>query len=98
MRRSDETRRGIAVFEIFPGGGGVVGLAPVPAGPVARPHRKGSGMTNASDGNARDGIAKTPPAPVKPKPKQHPGGPATKAQRAALMRADKMVIKRMRKK
>jgi hypothetical protein len=37
--------------------------------------------------------AKTPPV----KPKTGPGLPVTKAERAARMRADKMVIKRMRK-
>lgn len=39
------------------------------------------------------GSTKNPP--VKPKP--GPGLPVTKAERAARMRADKMVIKRMRK-
>ena len=38
---------------------------------------------------------KTPPA--KAKPKVSPGGPATKAEHAALKRVDKTVIKRMRK-
>ncbi len=39
------------------------------------------------------------PKAAKPKPKLKPrsGPPATKAERAAQMRADKMVIKRMRK-
>jgi hypothetical protein len=37
--------------------------------------------------------AKIPPV----KPKAGPGLPVTKAERAARMRADKMVIKRMRK-
>lgn len=37
--------------------------------------------------------AKTPAG----KPKPGPGLPVTKAERAARMRADKMVIKRMRK-
>ena len=41
-------------------------------------------------------------APSKPflhkaKPKPSPGGPATKAEHAALKRMDKTVIKRMRK-
>ena len=40
--------------------------------------------------------AKTPPKPPA-KPKASPGGPATKAQHAALKRMDKTVIKRMRK-
>ena len=40
--------------------------------------------------------AKTPPKPPA-KPKASPGGPATKAQHAALKRTDKTVIKRMRK-
>ena len=39
------------------------------------------------------------PKPVTPKAKNKPshGGPATKAEHAALKRVDKMVIKRMRK-
>jgi hypothetical protein len=37
------------------------------------------------------------PKPPKPNPKTSPGGPATKAEHAALKRMDKMVIKRMRK-
>ena len=41
----------------------------------------------------------TPEAPPKPpaKPKPSHGGPATKAEHAALKRMDKTVIKRMRK-
>jgi hypothetical protein len=41
----------------------------------------------------------TPPEPLTPKPKAKPspGGPATKAEHAALKRVDKTVIKRMRK-
>jgi len=39
-----------------------------------------------------------PPQPkLKPKNKPSHGGPATKAEHAALKRVDKMVIKRMRK-
>jgi len=40
-----------------------------------------------------------PSQPPQPKPKSKPkhGGPATKAEHAALKRIDKMVIKRMRK-
>jgi hypothetical protein len=49
-------------------------------------------MTKSPD----DTNAKPPkPSPVKPKPA--PGLPQTKAERAARMRVDKMVIKRMRK-
>jgi hypothetical protein len=42
---------------------------------------------------------KTPPQPfaAKSKPKASHGGPATKAEHAALKRMDKTVIKRMRK-
>jgi hypothetical protein len=42
---------------------------------------------------------KTPPKPFTPKAKAKPSpdGPATKAEHAALKRADKTVIKRMRK-
>jgi hypothetical protein len=96
MQRSDNARPGLAVFDLFPGNDGVVVLAPVLAGYVARPYLEGPAMTKATDDSARD--PKTPAAPAKPKPKQHPGAPVTKAQRAAQMRADKMVIKRMRKK
>ena len=39
----------------------------------------------------------SPPAKIKPKNKLSHGGPATKAEHAALKRVDKMVIKRMRK-
>jgi len=44
-------------------------------------------------------MLKTPPKPFTPKakPKTSPGGPATKAEHAALKRVDKTVIKRMRK-
>jgi hypothetical protein len=44
-------------------------------------------------------LLKTPHKPFTPKakPKASPGTPATKAERAALKRADKTVIKRMRK-
>jgi len=42
---------------------------------------------------AAGGSAKIPPVKSKP----GPGLPVTKAERAARMRADKMVIKRMRK-
>jgi hypothetical protein len=38
-----------------------------------------------------------PKAPPKAKSKPSHGGPATKAEHAALKRVDKMVIKRMRK-
>jgi len=38
-----------------------------------------------------------PSPPSKPKVKPKHGGPATKAEHAALKRVDKMVIKRMRK-
>lgn len=96
MQGSHNARRGLAVFDLFPGSDGVVVLAPVLAGTVARPYLEGPAMTKAPDGNAPD--PKASPAPVKPKPKQHPGAPVTKAQRAAQMRADKTVIKRMRKK
>lgn len=49
--------------------------------------------------SAAKDILKTPPKPFTPKAKgrPNPGGPATKAQHAALKRADKTVIKRMRK-
>jgi len=40
---------------------------------------------------------KTPPKPFTPKAKGRVGPPATKAEQAALKRADKTVIKRMRK-
>ena len=54
-------------------------------------------MTKIPGDTSTDGTptppAKTPPA----KPKPGPGLPVTKAERAARMRADKMVIKRMRK-
>ena len=42
----------------------------------------------------------TPKAPLAPKAKEkpHPVRPMTKAEQAALKRADKTVIKRMRKK
>jgi hypothetical protein len=52
-------------------------------------------MTKNPGDASKDG-APTPSGkipPVKPKP----GPPVTKAERAARMRADKMVIKRMRK-
>jgi hypothetical protein len=42
-------------------------------------------------------MPKTPPVTSKAKPKASPGGPATKAEHAALKRVDKTVIKRMRK-
>lgn len=44
-------------------------------------------------------LLKTPPKPFTPKvkPKVNPAPPATKAEIAAKKRADKMVIKRMRK-
>ena len=48
-------------------------------------------------------MTKTPPGEIpkpvvpKAKPKSGHGGPATKAEHAALKRVDKMVIKRMRK-
>jgi hypothetical protein len=44
-------------------------------------------------------MTKTPPKPITPKAKDRPhlGRPTTKAEQAALKRADKMVIKRMRK-
>lgn len=44
-------------------------------------------------------LPKIPPKPLPPKAKDRPspGGPATKAQHAALKRVDKTVIKRMRK-
>ena len=44
-------------------------------------------------------MTKEPHQPQPPKPKNKPkhGGPATKAEHAALKRIDKMVIKRMRK-
>ena len=41
--------------------------------------------------------AKPPLKRPKAKNKPNPGGPATKAEHAALKRVDKMVIKRMRK-
>jgi hypothetical protein len=42
---------------------------------------------------------KTPPKPLTPKASNRPSPfpPATKAERAALKRVDKMVVKRMRK-
>jgi hypothetical protein len=95
-------RPGIAVFDIFSDRRGVIVLAS--AGSAARPclEVRDFAMTDASDDDARDSLnaEKAPklPAPPKLKPKTHPGAPATKAQKAALMRADKMVIKRMRKK
>jgi len=56
-------------------------------------------MTNSADeacGNAKPADADAPkPSPVKSKPAS--GLPLTKAERAARMRVDKMVIKRMRK-
>jgi hypothetical protein len=55
----------------------------------------GAHMTKNPGDASKDG-APTPSGkipPVKPKP----GPPVTKAERAARMRADKMVIKRMRK-
>jgi hypothetical protein len=55
-------------------------------------------MTKAPDDVSQPGASTPPPvkaAPAKPKP--GPGLPQTKAERAARMRADKMVIKRMRK-
>jgi hypothetical protein len=53
--------------------------------------------SKAEDGPQR--AQKTPPRPFLPKAKgkPNPGGPATKAEHAALKRADKTVIKRMRK-
>ena len=59
-------------------------------------------MPKAPD-NSRDAVLarmlKTPPKPFTPKakPKVSPGAPATKAEHAAFKRADKTVIKRMRK-
>jgi hypothetical protein len=93
-------RPAIAVFDLFPGAGGVVMLAS--AGSVARPFLevRQFAMTKIDDSSDPALTKKALPKPVapKPKPKTHPGAPATKAQKAALMRADKMVIKRMRKK
>jgi hypothetical protein len=42
-------------------------------------------------------MLKSPPKPFTPKAKPSPFPPATKAERAALKRIDKTVIKRMRK-
>jgi hypothetical protein len=91
-------RPGIAVFDLFPGSGGVVMLAS--AGSVARPFLEVRQFAMTKTDDARDPAPKSPSKRVasKPTPKIHPGAPATKAQKAALMRADKMVIKRMRKK
>jgi hypothetical protein len=58
-------------------------------------------MTKIPDDISKDDVSKlaagnaAKPPPVKAKP--GPGFPTTKAERAARMRADKMVIKRMRK-
>ena len=55
---------------------------------IKAPHDIQSGSPTPSSAPAK-------PAPVKLKP--GPGLPTTKAERAARMRVDKMVIKRMRK-
>jgi len=49
----------------------------------------------AETAKRREAALLKPPAKAKPKP--NPAPPATKAQIAAQKRADKMVIKRMRK-
>src|ERR1700743_291296 len=93
-------RPAVAVFELFPGAGGMGMLAS--AGSVARPFVEVRRFAMTKTDDARDpaqtkAVLQKPVVP-KPNPKTHPGAPATKAQKAALMRADKMVIKRMRKK
>jgi len=54
-------------------------------------------MSKAPDNSHDAVLAPTPKTLPKPKPKASPGGPATKAEHAALKRMDKTVIKRMRK-
>jgi hypothetical protein len=51
-------------------------------------------IPKAADAKPADANA---PKPSQAKPKPAPGLPQTKAERAARMRIDKMVIKRMRK-
>ncbi len=53
-------------------------------------------LPGGASGDPKPADVTTPkPSPVKSKPA--PGLPQTKAERAARMRVDKMVIKRMRK-
>lgn len=58
-------------------------------------------LKKPSDDDVLKRTLKTPPKPFTPKakPKPNPGAPATatKAERAAQKRVDKMVVKRMRK-
>jgi hypothetical protein len=57
-------------------------------------------MTDPDQDTKKDAQARSPsPKPSLPKPKDKPkfGAPATKADHAAARRADKTVIKRMRK-
>ena len=57
-------------------------------------------MTDTDQDQKKDAQQRTPsPKPSLPKAKDKPkfGAPATKAERAAARRADKTVIKRMRK-
>lgn len=60
---------------------------------IGRPAQNGAAMTKSPD----DMNAKPAPKPSPVKPKPASDLPQTKAERAARMRIDKTVIKRMRK-